>query len=726
MRSSLISLHPSRKCLTHIASLTALGVIPVLAPAPSEAQAPAPPAANMPIPADLNNGDLAMKSMLKPQIEIEFQDIPVTDLLIQIAKLGNVEISIKGDVGGTLKFVRYKNVTADEAIERVASDAGLFWGRRGEQYVITRVLEELPFELQARYRNAARNGNSSTPGALGQGGLGTGPGSEVPANPFPLPPVTGIELESGPGGTLRVPNTNNFQGIPDLIGTESTTKKRGKQTNFIKVKNVKAAMIAYWLDPVNNAPDIITQMSNDAHAQGRDTRTLRPVDMQGNFNLLGSSYGNQARPGNYQGAYPYPYAGQYPAYPAAGYGPYGAPYAPQGYGPQGYGPYMAGSYMMRGVSNGVPFASSNFPQQGIQTGMQGVPLFNNNFNLQQENSWSNVVSNSNPWTQRPIGSSWMQANPQFGQRQGQQGGRFGQGGQGGQGQGGQGQGSVFELPEGIDSMVAIDAQNSLLVRGTAEAVEELQQLIELIDQPLRQVEIEAQFVSITSANTKFFGIDFSGSALPFTLSATTNPNNITGNFNVGVVSRNFQATLNSLVSNNRAKIVTAPRVVAINNLTASLQSQTITTVLLSQAAINPGNGGNGNVVATAQVPFQVQTSIGITVAPTINGDGTITVLLQPQVQQQGLPTSNNPIPQVTAQTVQTVAIVRDGDTIALGGLRNKRVQNTKQRIPFLSNIPIIGRLFQSVDKSDSDEDLIIFLTAREVRRLDESQPVPGT
>ncbi len=274
-------------------------------------------------------------------------------------------------------------------------------------------------------------------------------------------------------------------------------------------------------------------------------------------------------------------------------------------------------------------------------------------------------------------------------------------------------------------MVAIDAQNVLLVRGTAEAVEELQQLIDLVDQPLKQVEIEAQFVTLTNSNAKFFGLDFSGSALPFTISSTTNPGGVTGNTNLGIVNRNFQITLNNLVTQAKAKIVTAPRVVAINNLTASLQSQTITTILLPQSAINAGGNGN-NVVATAQVPFQIQTSIGLTVTPTINGDGTITVLMQPQVQQQGTPTPSNPVPTVSSQFINTVAIVRDGDTIALGGLRNKSIQNTQNKIPFLSNLPIIGKLFKSLDKSERDEDLIIFLTARVLHRLDDSQAIPGT
>lgn len=757
MRSTLISLHqfqlqqenlPSKchgkfRSLIRLSSFTTLCVLPLLVAPAAKAQAPAPPVADLPIPADIaNNGTAAMQSLLTPRVDIEFQDIPVTDLLIQIAKMGGVEISIRGDVGGTLKFVRYKNVTAEQAIERVSDDAGLFWGKRGDQYVVARILEDLPYEFQLKYRNSAKSPNVS----LNGGGVSRGNGG-VAENPFPLPPVVtdqGIELQNGPNGTQRLPNSNNFTGIPELLDKEAT-KKRDKNTNVIKIKNVTARMVAHWLDPNNNPPDYWTERSNIAKAQANDDRTLVPVGGLEDYGLLNSAYGNRAGSSS---PYPYPYAGQYPANNAYGGMPYGAPaygnpaYGAMPYGASGYGSYIASPYVMQGMSNGQPFSGYNVPTAyGMQRGMQGdlSTYFNGirGSGNQVSNSWSSAATNSNVWGQRPIYNPWaqpyIQASPQFGGRNGNGNGGRGNnnngiggrnGGIGGGGGNNQNAG-VFELPEGIDSMVAIDAQNSLLVRGTAEAVEELQQLIELIDQPLKQVEIEAQFVTLTNADAKFFGIDFSGSALPFTITATTNPNNVSGNFNVGIVNRDFQATLNSLVTKSRAKIVTAPRVVAINNLTASLQSQTVTTVLLSQAAINAGNNNN-NVVATAQVPFQIRTSIGITVAPTINGDGTITVLMVPQVQQQGTPTASNPIPTVSAQTVQTVAIVRDGDTIALGGLRNKSIQNTKQKIPFLGNIPILGKLFTSLDKSERDEDLIIFLTARVLHRLDDTTAVPGT
>src|SRR4028118_1911209 len=102
---------------------------------------------------------------------------------------------------------------------------------------------------------------------------------------------------------------------------------------------------------------------------------------------------------------------------------------------------------------------------------------------------------------------------QFGGGGGQVGGQVGIGGQGGVGGvggvGTQPAGSIFTLPEGIDQMVAIDPQNALLVYGTEEGLRELEALIAFLDRPLRQVEIEAQFVQVNTQDVNQFGITFS-------------------------------------------------------------------------------------------------------------------------------------------------------------------------------------------------------------------------
>jgi len=79
---------------------------------------------------------------------------------------------------------------------------------------------------------------------------------------------------------------------------------------------------------------------------------------------------------------------------------------------------------------------------------------------------------------------------------------------------------------------------------------------------------------------------------------------------------------------------------------------------------------------------------------------------------------------VGTQEINTSANIKDGDTLAIGGLRTTRAANNKGEIPFLSKIPLIGSLFKSKFKQNIDSELIIFVTARVVRRIDD--PVPGT
>ncbi|HVF84378.1 MAG TPA: hypothetical protein VM821_00240, partial [Abditibacteriaceae bacterium] len=68
--------------------------------------------------------------------------------------------------------------------------------------------------------------------------------------------------------------------------------------------------------------------------------------------------------------------------------------------------------------------------------------------------------------------------------------------------------------------------------------------------------------------------------------------------------------------------------------------------------------------------------------------------------------------------------IKDGDTLAIGGFRSEDNQKRRGRIPFFSGIPLIGRLFRSHNKTLNESELIIFVTARVVRRIEE--PVAGT
>ena len=325
----------------------------------------------------------------------------------------------------------------------------------------------------------------------------------------------------------------------------------------------------------------------------------------------------------------------------------------------------------------------------------------------------------------------VQANAQFGgglnnnnnNGNGRNNNRNGNGnGNGNNSRGGNGgAGGSFDLPGDIQQIVSVDPQNVLLVAGgTDEDIRRLQELIDVLDQPLRQVEIEAQFVELRSQDASAFGIDFATARGNFDAATTglaSAP--VPGSFQVGFVRGNFTARLNALLADNRAKIINAPRVTAINNLTATLQSSESRALILTQVSQNIGGQQ-----AQGQNLLFVTTTTGLTVTPTINGDDTITVLMQPQVSTQD--PGNGALGTVTQRQLETVANVRDGDTIALGGL--KTISNSRQnfKVPLLGDIPLIGGLFRSKTITENESELIIFLTARIIRRAGDDVAVPGT
>jgi len=314
------------------------------------------------------------------------------------------------------------------------------------------------------------------------------------------------------------------------------------------------------------------------------------------------------------------------------------------------------------------------------------------------------------------------SNAQFGgQFGGNQGGNQGRGGVNGRGGVGGRGGGVFQLPTGVDQIVAVDAQNVLLVRGTQAGIAELRDTIAFLDRPLRQVEIEAQFLSVATADVAQFGIDFTTARGNFNASATgLQPQGGNGALQIGFVRGNFQAALTALQNSNRAKTLSAPRVTAINNYQASLSQDVYTPIRLNttQSVV----GGNTAATNTNTSVTYVTTTISLDVTPTINNDGTVTVLLNPQFESTGTPDAATGASTITNQSLQTIANVRDGETIALGGLKTKSITISNTRVPVLSYIPFIGNLFKSNNKSESEAELIIFLTARILHRVGDEAP----
>ena len=288
----------------------------------------------------------------------------------------------------------------------------------------------------------------------------------------------------------------------------------------------------------------------------------------------------------------------------------------------------------------------------------------------------------------------------------------GQGGGLGGGQGGQGAtlvGGDGLVGQSIDFISFDPTDNSLVVRGSEEDIAELQRNIALFDVAPRQVIIKVEFITTSSSTAKSLGFDwlyqrgtvFAGNR-PGSFARAGDP--IFINFATG----NVTTRLRTLLQEGYGRTVQAPIIRTLNNQPASVQQQVQTTVFVNQVV----TAGNGQVIITSN-PVSFPISTGLTVAPRINGDDTITMYLSPIVSDFGQlrrGPDGQEIPDVLSQIISVVARVKNNETIVLGGLTRKAETGSSTRFPILSDLPIIGQFFRASNKDKNSSELLVFVT----------------
>ena len=289
-------------------------------------------------------------------------------------------------------------------------------------------------------------------------------------------------------------------------------------------------------------------------------------------------------------------------------------------------------------------------------------------------------------------------------------------GQGGRGMGGGGTGGFTALlPEDISAVTAFLDDNSLIVRGTAEAIDEFRETVAMLDKPAKQVEVAVKFISITTTFEEAFGVDWAikNTRIEVFNQGFAPPQAI--NSVVRFATGNLDAQLNALVKSSRATVISEPRVATTNNMFASVEFSTEIPFFAANVSYN-----QFGVRTVDFEPDWIPVENYLDVMPRVNADDSITLMLMPNISNvAGFVEGPNGerIPITTYQNVFTQLTVKDGETAVIGGLITKDDSTTKLRTPLLSQIPIIGKLFDSRAKNLNDTELLIFVTPRILREL---------
>ena len=274
-------------------------------------------------------------------------------------------------------------------------------------------------------------------------------------------------------------------------------------------------------------------------------------------------------------------------------------------------------------------------------------------------------------------------------------------------------GGVFELPEGVSAVIPAPTQSGLLVNSTEQGVRQLQNIVELLDRPLREVEIKAQAVAIGHEDARALGLDLTSIKVPFNVDAKVGADKAPM-FQLGFVRGNYQTQLARLVTQKKAEVVASFGVTSINNMSASMG---VATSLPAVIGVKDQTGAFQSVFDAAQNTSAprlfLSKETGFLVTPTVNNDGTITILMKsmqsvqltlgekksgqmlslqssqrssqmtelPQQSAEGITLSNaeSATPGISSDTprgVQVVVNIKDSDTIALVGLPRSAFDNT--------------------------------------------------
>ena len=261
------------------------------------------------------------------------------------------------------------------------------------------------------------------------------------------------------------------------------------------------------------------------------------------------------------------------------------------------------------------------------------------------------------------------------------------------------------------------------MQGTPQEWEQIRHLLEQLDVPPRQVLIDAKIYEVNLTGAFSLGVESflqsrgASNSAGITSHEVLGSNNLNGTgqllLSAGTLvghSRELLALLEASESTSKAKVLSAPSVIATDSIPASITVGDSVPTLSSIAASNVQQ--NGNSLFTNSIS-NTSTGIGLNILARINPSGVVTMVINQNVTAPA-PTTTSSIdsPSFSQRNVSTQVTVEDGDTVAIGGIIEESNTESSSGIPFLHRLPYIGAAFGAKATSKTRTELIIFLTPR--------------
>ena len=261
--------------------------------------------------------------------------------------------------------------------------------------------------------------------------------------------------------------------------------------------------------------------------------------------------------------------------------------------------------------------------------------------------------------------------------------------------------------------------NVVIVTEVEENLDRVLNMINQLDTAIPNVNIAVRFIETNMDTSRGHGIDWTstpavqiGGSISDSLSIPISVSNVTI---ATLKPMQLLSALKVMQARGKSKLLSSPSVTTLDNHEAS--TSTTTTVYVSgqvaEENIKEDNNENLGFFGNANTYSVTQKNIGIQlrVTPRINEKSKITLLVDATVEALlSAAEINTDQPRSTNRTVKTQVTVTDGDTVIIGGLIAENILENKKYVPVLSDLPFIGRMFQSTQLTKEQRELLIFIT----------------
>lgn len=285
------------------------------------------------------------------------------------------------------------------------------------------------------------------------------------------------------------------------------------------------------------------------------------------------------------------------------------------------------------------------------------------------------------------------------------------------------------------SIIAYEDINALIIKSTPRTYLTLLEILKKIDLPPKQVLIEVMIAEISLKNSfeyglewmiknpkgDLYGLDLDRANITIPPVETTHPGAfaavISGTWGKDL----FNSVLKTIASNTDLNILASPIILALDNKEAEIKIGNEVPTATSTTQSSEG------ATTSSQIQYKTVGTL-LTVTPHITDKGNVSMKIVVESSDVGSDTviGTGKYPSFITRKATTSAVVTTGHTLFLGGLISDKITKSEAGIPFIRKIPIIGYLFESMDRKKDKTELLVMVTPHVIANQEDADVISGS